>query len=174
MNFSQTINTSDLILKCVKIFLRKFSWQRPKSSKNSLWRLHSERGTVIHPPFKKERLRNIGHTMVLDIKKCNFGNQSAYGFIFGLLWHFFKKCGRYYYKIATAILLQNATKVYYKMRQVFYYKKRQFAKCNSYYKMRRLLQNTLVHSVNTLKSELLKTTYFLKFLLLWLLLFCFN
>ena len=35
----------------------------------------------------------------------------------------------------TAILLQNATKVYYKMRQVFYYKMRQF-----YYKMRQLLQ----------------------------------
>ena len=36
---------------------------------------------------------------------------------------------------ATAILLQNATEVYYKMRQVFYYKMRQF-----YYKMRQLLQ----------------------------------
>ena len=37
---------------------------------------------------------------------------------------------------ATAVLLQNATKVYYKMPQVFYYKMRQF-----YYKMRQLLQN---------------------------------
>ena len=32
-------------------------------------------------------------------------------------------------------LLQNATEIYYKMRQVFYYKMRQF-----YYKMRQLLQ----------------------------------
>ena len=35
----------------------------------------------------------------------------------------------------TAILLQNATKVYDKIRQVFYYKMRHF-----YYKMRQLLQ----------------------------------
>ena len=41
-------------------------------------------------------------------------------------------------------LFQNATEVYYKMRQVFYYKRRQFyykkcgdfiTKCDSYYKM---------------------------------------
>ena len=38
-----------------------------------------------------------------------------------------------------AILLQNATKVRYKMRQVFYYKIQHF-----YYKMRQLLQNTTV------------------------------
>ena len=36
----------------------------------------------------------------------------------------------------TAILLQNATEIYYKMREVFYYKMRQF-----YFKMRQLLQN---------------------------------
>ena len=48
---------------------------------------------------------------------------------------------------ATPILLQNATEVYYKMRQVFYYKMRQFnTKCNSYYKMRRLLQVATVQS----------------------------
>ena len=35
------------------------------------------KGTVIHPPSKKEGLRNIGHnmSMVLDTKKSNFGNQ---------------------------------------------------------------------------------------------------
>ena len=37
---------------------------------------------------------------------------------------------------AAAILLQNATEVYYKKRQGFYYKMRQF-----YYKMQQLLQN---------------------------------
>ena len=48
---------------------------------------------------------------------------------------------------ATAILLQNSTEVYYKMRQVFYCKMRQLlqiasfiTKCDSCYKMRRLLQ----------------------------------
>ena len=35
----------------------------------------------------------------------------------------------------TAILLQNATELYYEMTQVFYYKMRQF-----YYKMRKLLK----------------------------------
>ena len=35
---------------------------------------------------------------------------------------------------ATAILLQNVTEVYYKMRRFF------ISKCDSYYKMRRLLQ----------------------------------
>ena len=37
----------------------------------------------------------------------------------------------------TAILLQNATEVYYKMHQVFYYKMRRF-----YCKIRQLLQNS--------------------------------
>ena len=42
------------------------------------------------------------------------------------------------------MLLQNATEVYYKMRQVFYYKMRQF-----YYKMRQLLQNATILLQNT-------------------------
>ena len=54
---------------------------------------------------------------------------------------------------ATAILLQNAIKIYYKMSQVFYCKMRHFiTNCNScykvyqfYYKMQRLLQNASVH-----------------------------
>ena len=40
---------------------------------------------------------------------------------------------------AAAILLRNATEVYYKMRQVFYYKMRQF-----YYKMQQLLLNATI------------------------------
>ena len=40
---------------------------------------------------------------------------------------------------AIAVLLQNATEVYYKIRRVFYYKMRQF-----YYKMRQLLQNAII------------------------------
>ena len=36
-------------------------------------------------------------------------------------------------------LVQNATEVYYKMRQVFYYKMRQF-----YYKMQQLLQIAMI------------------------------
>ena len=38
-----------------------------------------------------------------------------------------------------ALILKNATEVYYKMRQVFYYKMRQF-----YYKMQQLLQIAMI------------------------------
>ena len=44
----------------------------------------------------------------------------------------------------TATLLQNATKVYYKMRRVFCYKMRQF-----YYKMRQLLKIVIILLQNT-------------------------
>ena len=44
---------------------------------------------------------------------------------------------------ATVILLENATKGYCKMPQVFYYKMRQF-----YYKMRQLLQNATIFLQN--------------------------
>ena len=44
-------------------------------------------------------------------------------------------------KNVTAILLQNGTEVYYKMRQVFYYK------IITYCKMRHLLQIATVHTV---------------------------
>ena len=54
-------------------------------------------------------------------------------FIFDSLWQFIAKCDRN--------LLQNATEVYYKMRQVIYYKMREF-----YYKMRRLLQIATVQT----------------------------
>ena len=61
----------------------------------------------------------------------------------------------FYYKMrqillqnAAAILLQNATKVYYKVRQDFYYKSDSFiTKCDSYYKMRRLIQIATVHRI---------------------------
>ena len=57
----------------------------------------------------------------------------------------------------SGFLLQNATEVYNKMRQVFYYKCDSFiTKCDSYYKMRRfyykmrqLLQNATILLQNT-------------------------
>ena len=52
----------------------------------------------------------------------------------------------------TDILLQNKKKVHYKMRQLFYYKMQVITnwdnfvtKCESYYKMRQLLQTATVH-----------------------------
>ena len=72
--------------------------------------------------------------------------------VFDSLWNFITKCD--------SEILQNATKVNYKMRRVFYYKIRQFyykmwvitkwddfiIKYVSYRKIRRLRQNTLLHS----------------------------
>ena len=49
-------------------------------------------------------------------------------------------------KKPTAILLQNATEVYYKLRQVFHYKMRQF-----YYKMRQFLQNATLLQIATVE-----------------------
>ena len=50
---------------------------------------------------------------------------------------------------ATAILLQNATEVYYKMRQRFFITKCDsfMTKCDSSYKMPRLLQIEIVQSI---------------------------
>ena len=47
----------------------------------------------------------------------------------------------------TAISLQNATEDYYKMRQVF------IKKCDSYHKMRRLLQIATVHALNEFRRK---------------------
>ena len=96
--------------------------------------MSSGRVTKIHPSpsphlSKDEGLKNIGHSM--SIRNLIFGVNSvtvSYLIRYDSL-----------LQNATAILLQNATEVYYKMRQVFYYKMRQF-----YYKMRQLLQKATI------------------------------
>ena len=52
---------------------------------------------------------------------------------------------------ATAMLLQNVMKIYYKMRKVFDYKMQQF-----YYKLKQLLENAscIMKSVGTFVKEL--------------------
>ena len=132
-----------------EVFLAAF-----KSSKNSLRRLRSGKGAVIHPASRKEGLWNIGHSMimVLDIKKSDFGNQQCIRFHIWFIIRLYCKM-RETFQNATAILLQNTIKIYYKMSQVFYCKMRHFiTNCNScykvyqfYYKMQRLLQNASVH-----------------------------
>ena len=49
-----------------------------KQAKDSLWRLRSGMGTVIHPPSKKEGLRNIGPSECI-IKTC-------FNYLKSLLW----------------------------------------------------------------------------------------
>ena len=48
-------------------------------------------------------------------------------------------------KNVTAIFLQNVTKGYFKMRQVFHYSSF-ITKCDSYYKMGHLIQNSTIQT----------------------------
>ena len=87
----------------------------------------SRRATEIHPPSKDKALLVIGFKMnvVIDTRMR-------------LWFHIWFITTLYYQNVtnidknATAILLQNAKKVYYIMRQLFYYK------------MQQLLQNTTI------------------------------
>ena len=83
--------------------------------------------------------------MVLDTKKFNFGKQQYLRFHIWFILTFYYKKPQTLLQNASTILLQNATKVYYKMRQIFITKCDSFItkynsfirKCDSYYKMRR-------------------------------------
>ena len=93
------------------------------------------RGSVLLPPFNGKGLRNIQRnmSMVLDIRFH--------------IWFIMTVC----YKMrqnATAILSQNASEVYYKMRLFFYYKMRQLLQnvtfitnCNSTLTVEQSLKN---------------------------------
>ena len=112
---------------------KHFSWSQI-SSKNSkqFWSFHLKRSTEVHLPSKDEGQGTSYYTQ---------GNLTLWvntdlGFKFGSLWYFTTKCDIYY---CTSNLLQNPTKVYYKMHQIVYHKMQQF-----YYKFRQLLQNVLI------------------------------
>ena len=84
----------------------------------------------LPPPFlslsKDEGIKNIGHSMsitnlILGVNSVTVSYLIRYDSLL---------------QNATAILLQSATGVYYKMRRVFYYKIRPFC-----YKIQQLLQN---------------------------------
>ena len=85
--------------------------------------------------------------------------KSAYGFVFGSLWHFITKCGRHYCKMrqlfhykmrqklwqnASGVLLQNVT-VLLQNPSVITKCVDFITKFDSYCKMRRLLQNAPFH-----------------------------
>ena len=110
------------------------------SGENSkpFWSMRSgrerENYTPPSPPlYKDEGLKNIGHST--SIRNLIFGvNVLRFQIWFVMTVHY--KTRQMLLQYATAILLQNATEIYYKVCQVFYYKMRQF-----YFKMRQLLQN---------------------------------
>ena len=130
-----------------------------KSSKNSkpLWKLHRERGSVVHPPSNGKGLRDIEHSMstVLDM-----------GFNIWFIMTLYYKIWQMLLQNGTTILLQNATNVYFLLqnatvllhnatvitndnhqRQIF-----QIAKGDFYYKIWRLLQIATVQTVWVIPS----------------------
>ena len=76
---------------------------------------------------------------------------------------------------ATAILLQNATEVYYKIRQIFLLQNATvitncddfITKCNSYYNMPRLLQIATVHTISNKRKSFEFETLLIAFILGW-------
>ena len=76
---------------------------------------------------------------------------------------------------ATAILLENATEVYYKIRQIFLLQNVTvitncddfITKCNSYYNMPRLLQIATVHTISNKRKSFEFETLLIAFILGW-------
>ena len=87
-------------------------------------------GTVIHPSYTKDGLKNIGRmmNMILDTKKSLLGSQQCLRFF---IWFIMTLS----YKMRPT-LLQNAKKFYYKMGLIFHSKVQQFDEQS--------LKNTLV------------------------------
>ena len=110
------------------------TWNLSKNLK-PFRRLCFGRGSVVLLSSNGEGLRDIQHSknMVLDTR-----------FPIWFIVTFYYKIQQILLQIATAILLQNATDIYNKMRQVFYYKMRQL-----YYNMQQLLENAAILLQNT-------------------------
>ena len=112
------------------------------SGENSkpFWRLRLGRGSVEHPLSNGEEFRDIQHSMITALDP---------GFHIWFIMALYYKMRQILLQNATAILLQNATEVYYKMRQRFFITKCDsfMTKCDSSYKMPRLLQIEIVQSI---------------------------
>ena len=81
--------------------------------------------------------------MVLDTKKSSFWNQQWLRFHIWFIMTLYYQIRQTLLQNVTAILLQNSTKVYYKCNSFV-------TKCDSYYKIQRLLQNGLVQPLTLL------------------------
>ena len=94
-----------------------------KQKQKSVARFALREGTVIHPPSKDKGIRDIQHSMIIALGQGNLflGVKIDYGLIFGSLYQFITRCGRYYYN----------------MCQLIYYVMAQF-----YHIMQQLIQNT--------------------------------
>ena len=89
-----------------------FSGSKNQAKLHAALEMAFRQETVIHIPFKKEGLREIDYNMSMVLYKNLFSEVSSdYSFLFGSL-----------LQNATAILFQNASKVYYKMLEIFCYK----------------------------------------------------
>ena len=74
---------------------------------------------------------------------------------------FITKCDKHYYKVRQLFLLQSAMVCYYKVRQVLLQSATGISKCDNfitkcdrYYKVRRLLQSTTVHTCVKFRSQI--------------------
>lgn len=130
-----------------------FSGSKNQAKLHAALEMAFRQETVIHIPFKKEGLREIDYNMSMVLYTNLFSEVSSdYSFLFGSL-----------LQNATAILFQNATKVYYKMLEIFCYKMWQFyyklrhllrkchnflTKCDSYYKMRHHIWYDMIYLFN--------------------------
>ena len=109
------------------------------------------------PLFKDEGLRDIRHSM--SIGNLILGVTSVA--VSYLIMTIYYKMRHTLLQNVRAILLQNATEVYYKMRQVFHYKMRQFyyKMRQFYYKMQQLLKNA-TFITNYVSKQLLKDSVY--------------
>ena len=129
LKYYHTKDTLDFKLEWAKIFLRELFNRGYISTVNSkqFRRFRLRRATKVHLPSKDEGPRDIGHSMsmLLDTRKSKFESQQCFFFHIWLTIILYSK--------KRQMLLQNAIKRYYKIRQV------------SYCKLWRLLQNSLVY-----------------------------
>ena len=131
------------------------------------WKIHTPSSS---PLSKNEGLGDIGHSM--SIGNLILGvNSVTVSFIITVYYKMRQILSQY----ATAILLQNATEVYYKIRQIFLLQNATvitncdnfITKCSSYYNMPRLLQIATVHTISNKKTSFELETLLIAFILGW-------
>ena len=154
---------------------RNWNFVRPRDSRFTTW--------VYQHVFKESLSKASKHPINYQFSYHENGTRHKKSILASQQWLWFHiwfimilccKIRQILLQNTTAILLQNMTKVYFKMRQIFYYKMWQFitkcvdfiTECDSYYKMRSLLQNVSVHlwikirKFNNLGTTILKNSQY--------------
>ena len=132
-----------------KYFYRGFLSNVQKSSKRSLWRLRCgnkivfhAKEIVYHPPSREEELKNIEHSMsmAVDTKASNFRNKQCLRVhVWFIVTIYYKTRQLFFWQNISGVLLQNTTVITKCIDFI--------SRWESYYKMRRILQNASEHKV---------------------------